>query len=120
MLRFALPEYRLPKRVLAKEIELIRRLGVKFEFNKNVGTDLSLNDLGMDYDAVFLSIGTWKEAWVYLPGTELKGVMPALLFLEGIAKERARASGQRVAIIGGATPPSIPPAPLCAGERRLP
>ncbi|MGO8736860.1 MAG: NADH-ubiquinone oxidoreductase-F iron-sulfur binding region domain-containing protein, partial [Terriglobia bacterium] len=86
MLRFALPEYRLPKNVLSKEIELIRRLGVKFEFNKSVGTDITLNDLSIDFDAVFLSIGTWKEAWVYLPGTELKGVMPALLFLEGIAK----------------------------------
>jgi NADH-quinone oxidoreductase subunit F len=101
MLRFALPEYRLPKAVLSKEIELIRRLGVQFEFNKNVGTDISLNDLGIDYDAVFLSIGTWKEAWVYLPGTELKGVMPALLFLEGIAKEAPVPLGQRVAIIGG-------------------
>ena len=38
MLRFALPEYRLPKAVLSKEIELIHRLGVKFEFNKSVGT----------------------------------------------------------------------------------
>jgi NADH-quinone oxidoreductase subunit F len=101
MLRFALPEYRLPKAVLAKEIELIRRLGVEFEFNKSVGTDISLNDLGTDYDAVFLSIGTWKEAWVYLPGTELRGVMPALLFLEGIAKNESVPLGQRVAIIGG-------------------
>jgi NADH-quinone oxidoreductase subunit F len=101
MLRYALPEYRLPKAVLAKEIDLIRRLGVKFEFNKSVGTDVSLNELGMGFDAVFLSIGTWKEAWVYLPGTELKGVMPALLFLEGIAKNESVPLGQRVAIIGG-------------------
>ena len=101
MLRFALPEYRLPKAVLAKEIELIQRLGVQFEFNRNVGTDVALNDLGVDFDAVFLSIGTWKEAWVYLPGTELKGVMPALLFLERIAKDEQVPLGERVAIIGG-------------------
>jgi len=101
MLRFALPEYRLPKAVLSQEIELIRRLGVKFVFNKNVGTDITLNDLAIDFDVVFLSIGTWKEAWVYLPGTELKGVMPALLFLEGIAKNATMPLGQRVAIIGG-------------------
>ncbi len=101
MLRFALPEYRLPKAVLSKEIELIRRLGVNFEFNKNVGVDVSLNELDANFDAVFLSIGTWKEAWVYLPGTELKGVMPALLFLEGIAKEAPVPLGRRVAIIGG-------------------
>jgi NADH-quinone oxidoreductase subunit F len=101
MLRYVLPEYRLPKAVLNKEIELIRRLGVKFEFNKNVGTDVPLNDLELGFDAVFLSIGTWKEAWVYLPGTELKGVMPALLFLEGIAKGERVPLGQRVAVIGG-------------------
>jgi NADH-quinone oxidoreductase subunit F len=101
MLRFALPEYRLPKAVLSKEIELISRLGVKFVFNKNIGTDITLNDLALDFDAIFLSIGTWKEAWVYLPGTELRGVMPALLFLEGIAKNEPVPLGQRVAIIGG-------------------
>jgi NADH-quinone oxidoreductase subunit F len=101
MLRFALPEYRLPKSILSREIDLIRQLGVRFEFNKNVGTDVSLNDLEAQYDAVFLSIGTWKEAWVYLPGTELKGVMPALLFLEAIAKNAPVPLGQRVAIVGG-------------------
>ncbi|MGA3327353.1 MAG: NADH-ubiquinone oxidoreductase-F iron-sulfur binding region domain-containing protein [Terriglobia bacterium] len=101
MLRFALPEYRLPKAVLSQEIELIRRLGVKFVFNKSVGTDIPLSDLSRDFDAVFLSIGTWKEASVRLPGTEMKGVMPALLFLEGIAKNQAVPLGQRVVIIGG-------------------
>ncbi|MGB9433429.1 MAG: NADH-ubiquinone oxidoreductase-F iron-sulfur binding region domain-containing protein, partial [Candidatus Acidiferrum sp.] len=72
MLRFALPEYRLPKSVLAKEIELIERLGVKFIFNTRVGFDIPLNDLDDHFDAVFLSIGTWKESWIYQPGTELK------------------------------------------------
>ncbi len=66
-----------------------------------MGTDVSLNDLGTEFDSVFLSIGTWKEAWVYLAGTELKGVMPALLFLEGVAKNEPVAMGERVAIIGG-------------------
>ena len=101
MLRYALPEYRLPKAVLSREIELISRLGVRFEFNNSVGTDVFLNGLDSEYDAVFLSIGTWKEAWVYLSGTELKGVMPALLFLEGIAKNEPVPLGRRVAIIGG-------------------
>ena len=67
MLRFALPEYRLPKAVLDREIEIIRRLGVHFVFNTQVGSDISLNDLDAQFDAVFLSIGTWKEGWVYLP-----------------------------------------------------
>ncbi|MDR3493145.1 MAG: NADH-ubiquinone oxidoreductase-F iron-sulfur binding region domain-containing protein [Ancalomicrobiaceae bacterium] len=101
MLRYALPEYRLPKAVLDREIEIIRRLGVKFVFNALVGEDVSLNELDAGFDAVFLSIGTWKESWVYLPGTELAGVRPALPFLEGVATGEAMHLGHHVAVIGG-------------------
>jgi NADH-quinone oxidoreductase subunit F len=101
MLRYALPEYRLPGSVLEKEIELIRRLGVTFVCNTAVGADIALNDLDTQYNAVFLAIGTWKEAWVYLPGTELKGVYPALLFLEAIAKREPVQLGRKVIVIGG-------------------
>jgi NADH-quinone oxidoreductase subunit F len=101
MLRYALPEYRLPKRVLDREIELIERLGVEFRFNVNVGEDISLNDIAQQYDAVFLSIGTWKESWVYLPGTELTGVMPALPFLEAVSREEPVPVGRSVVVIGG-------------------
>ncbi len=101
MLRYALPEYRLPKDVLEKELELIRRIGVNFIFNTRVGFDIPLNDIDSIYDAVFLSIGTWKEAWVYLPGTELRGVMPALLFLEAVSKNTECSLGKKVVVIGG-------------------
>jgi NADH-quinone oxidoreductase subunit F len=101
MLRFALPEYRLPKAVLRKEVELIERLGVRFIFNTRIGFDISLNELDDRFDAVFLSIGTWKESWVYLPGTELKGVYPALLFLESVAKQEELKLGKKVVVIGG-------------------
>ena len=90
MLRFALPEYRLPKSALVKEIELIERLGVKFIFNTRVGFDVPLNDLDDHFDTVFLSIGTWKESWIYQPGTELKGVYPALDFPGGHRQGRRR------------------------------
>jgi NADH-quinone oxidoreductase subunit F len=101
MLRYALPEYRLPKAVLDKEIELIERLGVKFQFNVNVGEELTLNDVGQHHDAVFLAIGTWKEAWVYLPGTELTGVIPALPFLEAMSRGQEVPVGKNVVVIGG-------------------
>ncbi len=101
MLRYALPEYRLPREVIRREIELIRRVGVEFLCGVSVGTDVMLNDLDNQYNAVFLAIGTWKEAWVYLPGTELKGVLPALLFLEAVAKAEPVRMGTKVVVIGG-------------------
>jgi len=101
MLRFALPEYRLPKNVLRREIELVERLGVKFRFNTRVGANISLNELDDNFDMIFLAIGTWKESWVYQPGTELKGVLPALNFLEAVASGREVPLGKRVVVIGG-------------------
>jgi NADH-quinone oxidoreductase subunit F len=101
MLRYALPDYRLPKDVLGKELELIERMGVTYVLNTAVSKDVALNDIASGFDAVFLSIGTWKEAWVYLPGTELTGVMPALPFLEAMAKKGPVALGRKVVVIGG-------------------
>jgi NADH-quinone oxidoreductase subunit F len=62
---------------------------------------LPLNELASRFDAIFLSIGTWKESWLYLPGTELKGVYPALPFLESVARGEPVTVGLHVAIIGG-------------------
>jgi NADH-quinone oxidoreductase subunit F len=101
MLRFALPGYRLPKPALEREIGMIARLGVKFVMNTRVGADITLNQLDERFDAVFLAIGTWKESWVYLPGTELKGVYPALPFLESVSKDEAVELGRKVVVIGG-------------------
>jgi NADH-quinone oxidoreductase subunit F len=101
MLRLVIPEYRLPKSVLRRELDLIEGVGVKMEFNVRVGFDLPLNDLATRFDAVFISIGTWKESWLYLPGTELKGVYPALPFLELVARNEQIPTATNVAIIGG-------------------
>lgn len=101
MLRFALPEYRLPKNILKHEIELIARMGVKFTFNTRLGSELTFSELDDRYDAIFLSIGTWKESRIEQPGTELKGVYGALNFLEEAAAGRNLALGRKVAVIGG-------------------
>jgi NADH-quinone oxidoreductase subunit F len=101
MLRYAIPEYRLPKSVLRRELDLIEGVGVKMAFNTRVGFDLPLNDLANQFDAVFLSIGAWKESWLYLPGTELRNVYPALPFLELVARHEQVPSCANVAIVGG-------------------
>jgi hypothetical protein len=116
MLRFAIPEYRLPKSVLRRELDLIERVGVKMVFNTRVGIRPSAQrSCKGQFDAVFLSIGTWKESWLYLPGTELKGVYPALPFLESVAKHekrQARLAGCRSS--AAAMRPSIRREQCCA------
>jgi NADPH-dependent glutamate synthase beta subunit-like oxidoreductase len=101
MLRFALPAYRLPRDVLDREVEIIRRLGVQFVFNSHVGRDLPLAALEEKHDAVFLSLGTWKETSVRVTGNDLAGVFGALHFLEAEACGKPADLGNRVAIIGG-------------------
>jgi NADH-quinone oxidoreductase subunit F len=101
MLRYALPEYRLPKKVVDREIELIERLGVEFQFGVTAGEGLGLDDLGQKHDVVFLAIGTWEESRVKLPGVDLTGVLPALPFLESAAREEEISIGHKVVVIGG-------------------
>ncbi len=101
MLRYALPEYRLPKTVLAREIELIRRIGVQFTLGTRVGVDVGLDELESRFDAIVLSIGTWQETHVSLAGNELKGVIGAVPFLEAVARGEPVPIGRRVAVIGG-------------------
>ena len=62
--------YRLPRNVLDREVEIIRRLGVQFVLNSRIGADISLADLEERFDAVFLSLGTWKETQVRLAGSD--------------------------------------------------
>jgi NADH-quinone oxidoreductase subunit F len=101
MLRFALPPYRLPRDVLDREIEIIRRLGVSFVCNSHIGTDTPLADLEAQFDGVFLSIGTWKESSVRVDGKDLAGVFGALHFLDGEARGLGVNLGDSVVVIGG-------------------
>src|SRR5579872_1236837 len=101
MLRYALPEYRLPKSVLAREIEVIRRTGVEFNLGVRVGADISFDELASRFDAVFLSVGTWQESEARLTGSELSGVIGAVPFLESVARGEPVVLGKRVAVIGG-------------------
>jgi len=60
MMRYGIPEYRLPKETLDKEIDIMRSLGVKIMTGKALGTHISLEDLHHDFDAVYLAIGSWR------------------------------------------------------------
>jgi ferredoxin len=62
MLRYAVPKEQLPVEVLDKEIALIEKLGVKFKSGIRIGTDLSMEDLRRDFDAVFVAVGQCRKA----------------------------------------------------------
>ena len=101
MLRYALPEYRLPKHVVDKEVALIRGAGVQFKFNAALGKTLKLDELEKKHDAVLLAVGTWKESQLGIPGEDSKDLYSSLEFLNASAHGKKPHLGKKVAVIGG-------------------
>jgi NADH-quinone oxidoreductase subunit F len=102
MLRYSLPEYRLPKRVVDREINVIRGLGVRFVPNRTIRGDArDIEELEKKYIATFLAIGTWREQSARMPGEEAQGVFHAIDFLDRVATDRRPALGKRTLVIGG-------------------
>jgi NADH-quinone oxidoreductase subunit F len=101
MLRYALPEYRLPKNIVDKEIALIKGAGVKFQFNAKLGTKLKLEKLAKEHDAVLLAVGTWEEQALGVPGDDANGLYSSLTFLNNAALGKKTKLGQKVLVIGG-------------------
>lgn len=101
MLRWGIPEYRLPRDVLDYEIELIRRKGVVFKYNCFVGSDVAFDELCQNNDAVYVGIGTQKGSKLGVKGEDLKGVTQALDFLHEANSGKSPKVSGKVAIIGG-------------------
>ncbi len=86
VLMFGIPEYRLPKEVVRKEIAKIEQLGVAIRCNTTVGRDLTIDDLfARGFDAIFMGTGTGKPKRLELPGGGLWGVRYALYFLRRVS-----------------------------------
>jgi formate dehydrogenase major subunit len=101
MLRYGIPQYRLPKEVLDKEISIIEKMGAKLVNGIKVGRDISLDYLKNSFDAVYVSIGAWKSSKINCPGEELEGVVGGIDFLRKVAMNETVEIGNRVAVIGG-------------------
>jgi NADPH-dependent glutamate synthase beta subunit-like oxidoreductase len=102
MLRYGIPEYRLPKKVLDWEIEGIINLGIKVRTNVVFGLDFDLTSLvAAGFDAVFLGIGAWKDSLLRVEGEDLKGCFTGIDFLAKIASGRKVPIGRRAVVIGG-------------------
>jgi NADPH-dependent glutamate synthase beta subunit-like oxidoreductase len=102
MLRKCIPEYRLPKQVLIKEIQSLKALGVEIKTEVTVGKELDFNDLWeKGYKAIFIGVGAHKSQKLKIEGEDLKGVIHALDFLWAVNSGRKRDMGKNVVVIGG-------------------
>lgn len=101
MLRYGIPEYRLPKKVLDEEVAEIASLGVEMKNDFRIGTDESFEDFNSHYDAVVLAIGAWKSMPIGCPGEELEGVLGGIDFLRQVALGEKPDIGDKVAVVGG-------------------
>jgi formate dehydrogenase major subunit len=101
MLRYGIPQYRLPKDVLDREIEIIEKIGVEIKTGIYVGKDIKYDDLRNNYDALYIAIGAWGSSALKCPGEDLKGVYGSVEFLQRVAEGNPPQIGRKVAVIGG-------------------
>ena len=102
MLRYGIPAYRLPDADLDRDIDVILSTGVKVEFGKEIGKDISFADFRKKFDAVYLSIGAHGAKKLGIEGEDAKGVLSAVELLGAVGEgERPVFDGKRVVVVGG-------------------
>ncbi|MDE5922757.1 MAG: FAD-dependent oxidoreductase, partial [Muribaculum sp.] len=110
VLMFGIPEYRLPKEVVRREIKKIENLGVLFHLDTTIGRTLTIDDLfARGFDAIFMGTGTGRPKTLPIPGINHPGVRQAIWFLRRVSlfqsgcidqKEVVIGQGDRIAVIG--------------------
>ncbi len=101
MLRLGVPEYRLPRDILAAEVRVIEDLGVRIHLNTKIGKDLEFEHLLEDFDMVFIGAGCIKPRLIDIPGVELDGVLTAVDFLLNVNLGYRVSLGEHVVVVGG-------------------
>ena len=101
MLRLGIPKYRLPREVLDKEIDDIKRLGVEIKTSTAVGKDVGWEALKQEFDAVLVATGAYKPGALNIPGENLKGVGTGLEFLKEYNTTGKAKVGKNVVVVGG-------------------
>jgi len=100
MTRYGIPEYRLPKTILDREIAHFSKMGIQFEFGKKLGGNLQLADLQAKFDAVITAIGCWQASGMRCEGEEL--AVSGIDFLrEVIENDCVAANPGKVLVVGG-------------------
>lgn len=101
MMRYGIPDYRLPQDDLDKEIARIERVGVAIKLGKSLGTNVTLEALQKDFDAVYMAVGSWQASSMRMDGEQVRGVFKGIEYLEQIAKGKTVSLGSHVVVVGG-------------------
>lgn len=101
MLRYGIPSYRLPRDVIEKEVAVVEELGAEIRCNVRLGTDVTLDQLREEYDAVFLAVGAQSASSMRCPGENSEGVLSGIGFLAESSRNEKTPIGRRVMVIGG-------------------
>jgi NADPH-dependent glutamate synthase beta subunit-like oxidoreductase len=101
MLRYGIPEYRLPREIIDAEVQRILDLGVELKTGVSIGKELTLDDLKEQYDAVFVGIGAHQGRTMGIPGEEGEGVYTGTDFLNRANSGKEVEVGNKVVVIGG-------------------
>jgi len=102
IIRYGIPEYRLPKKVLDWDIQGILDLGIKSFCNVRFGTDFGIGSLmAAGYEAIFLGVGAWEDYSLGIDGEDLNGCFKGIDFLQRISSGEKVALGKTAAVVGG-------------------
>ena len=102
MLRYGIPNYRLPKDRLDEDINAILKTGVEVKQGLKIGVDITIQELREQYDAVLITIGASTDKKLGLPGEDADGVLSAVQFLRSVGKDEIiDLTGKEVVVIGG-------------------
>jgi formate dehydrogenase (NADP+) beta subunit len=120
MMAIGIPDYRLPRAELNRDIDAMRELGVEFKLNTAIGLDIDFEDLRRDYDAVLLAVGAQRSQRLGVPGEDLPGVLPATTFLKDFnLNSETRLEGDVAVVGGGSTALDAARSALRSGARSV-
>ncbi len=101
MMRYGIPEYRLPYDQIDKDINYILSLGVEISYNVEVGKDITLKQLQSEYDVVYAATGLHQGRSTRVPGTEHQSVYQAIELLRKITDNEPIEVAEKIVVIGG-------------------
>lgn len=102
MMRYGIPSYRFPRELLDAEIDSILSLGITAKTGVNIGSDITFDQLKLDFDSIYIAIGAHTDKKAGIEGEDSKGVISAVEMLRGIGdNEMPDFTGMNVVVIGG-------------------